>query len=131
MASSIDVFDFVQLDTPPNLPQYQLATRTRPGSDGVAVQRLGRWASAFEIQSLALCTDVLQGLTFYEAYCSIVGTGVVQVTWANIPYALTGVAFHVLAVELVENRPVLTGLYAGGTFGATLRCKWRLQPVTP
>jgi len=126
--NSIGSFRFVRLDRPPELVQQTLVTRSRPGVDGVMLQRMGTRAEPFEIASMVDAPTVADAYSLYSQYRYLVGASAVVVRWANLP--MPSHAYFVLRVTPVDIRRILRG--HGGLNGVSYArtiCSWQLQPV--
>lgn len=126
----IGPFTFVRLSQPPQFAQQQLAIRSRPGVDGVMLQRLGTRADPFQCESFVDAPTLLDAYELYRQYTTIVGIGAVPVIWGGIPMLANYHVYHVTHVEPVEIRAIVQG--HGGLNGisyAFTRCLWTLQPV--
>lgn len=126
----IGPFSFVSLTQPPRLVAQQLAVRSRPGVDGVMLQRLGIRCDPFQVESMADAPTHYDAMSLYDQYRFLVGAAAVNVVWANIPMAAAYHQYFVLAVDPIEIRAILHG--HGGLNGISYgrcKCLWTLQPV--
>jgi len=126
--NSIGPFHFVRLDRPPELVKQTLITRSRPGVNGVMLQRLGVRAMPFEITSMVDAPTVADAYSLYWQYRLLVGASAVPMWWAGL--AIQSHLFFVMNVSPVDIRRILRG--HGGLNGlsyARTVCTWTLQPI--
>lgn len=123
-------FNFINLSRPAELPQQQLAVRSRPGVNGVMVQQLGIRGSQFQVTSVVDSLNITDAHNQYLDYTQIVGGSPVRIIWANQQYFSENILFFVLKVEPLLIRQIVRG--HGGLLGASYarcQCVWTLQPT--
>ena len=123
-------FRFVTLSRPPELLQQQVLVRSRPGVDGVMIQRTGSRARPFQVASMVDAGTIEQAFTLYHGYTQLVGGNAVSVVWADQALVNISIGCVVLGVEPVDIRRIVRG--HGGLNGwsyARCECLWTLQPA--
>jgi hypothetical protein len=126
----IGPFTVVSLSRPPAFVQQELMTRSRPGVDGVSLQRLGTRGKPFQVTSVVDAPTLYGAMSIAQQYASIIGVAAVEVVWASDPFSARGHWFYPMAVDTTRlNRLVLGHGGLNGTSYARLEAIWTLQPV--
>lgn len=120
---------FIRL-TPVTLqPRENIVSKTRPGNDSLTLHRIGKWSPPIQIQSLNAATTVFDGFQLHALYLSLIGS-TVEIVWGSLYWhSVLNVRFVVLDVELTEMKRVINGVSSYGSFGAMMKCNWKMQPV--
>ena len=128
----IDVYNFEFWEgPPPSVPTQKTVASHRPGVDGVALQLIGTWADAFEVQVTSHWETQLLAAAGYAGMKTLIGLDPVFVKYNNFNWAgMCGVGYHVMAVEQVSMRsvPRLIGPNYDFIGGCVLVTKWTLSP---
>ena len=117
----IDVYNFEFWEgPPPSVPTQKTVASHRPGVDGVALQLIGTWADAFEVQVTSHWETQLLAAAGYAGMKTLIGLDPVFVKYNNFNWSgIYGVVYNVRAVEMMDLRAALalmgpTYLYANG-----------------
>lgn len=128
----IHEFYFTSLSRPPELVQQTFVTRTRPGVNGVSIQRLGIHARPFQVLSKADCLTLADAWGLYDRYRRLTQwQTAVTVQWASLQLSFLEHVCFVLRVEPTVLRSIVAG-HGGLSYPSTARakvhCLWTLQP---
>ena len=128
----IGTFNFTSLSRPPELVQQTFVTRTRPGINGVSIQRLGIHARSFQVLSKADTLTLADAWDLYDDYRRLTESLVaVPVIWSGFPMSSLTHLFFVLRAEPAVIRSIVAGhggLCSPSTARAKVHCVWTLQP---
>lgn len=115
----------------PPLVHEQGLVFTKPGADGVGLQKVGRHHPAIEVVLESHWQDFPTAVNALQIYRQVALSGEVGIIWAHINWSNFNMVAHVLSMDFVTAQQVVYLLHADYNypFGAKLFTRWRFQPV--
>lgn len=129
--NSIGPFTFIELSTPPDLVEDQIALHARAGVDGNMLQNLGTRGEPFEMESLAGVISYARAWELAGQYKQLAGSDAVQVIWSDFALAAGRHLFFVLNVRIPPRGiyRIVRGHGPEGDYFAEIRAVWRMVAV--
>lgn len=129
--TSISGFQFISLSQPPPLQVGRILATTRPGRDGVQLQKVGTSGAPFAVVSRADAPTIVDAHALYAQYVALqqTHTEAVRVIWGNFDLDAVLTRYHILEVSPIVISKTILGI--GGlnsTSRAITVARWTLLP---
>lgn len=116
----------------PQFVREHLQQFTKPGKDGHGERKLGAWGVPITCQLESHWPSYAQALAAMQIYNRVIGSGVVQVVYNNVPFSAAGIGFTVQDIALesdTHSRILQIGPDYAYSGAGILRTRWQMTAI--